>query len=756
MKRILLPFIHLLFCCSVFPVSGQKVPGKSGYERAELFSIVNIHKKVFNVVDNISWLEDGSGMVYRTKTREGQQYFLVTLPGLKKQPAFNIQRLSDSISKFNGQKRNGGEPEFNNMKWKNKNEFSFFSKGKRFSVNLKTYGIREEKNFPNNRSANSITSPNKQQTVYLSENNLHLRNLSDGSSVQLSYDGSPYYIYGSYYGWDQIMKGESVPPEPRFTADWSPDGTKILTQIMDATDARKMYLLDWSIDSLYRPQLLSYYRASPGDSVYVKYIPVIFDTQTGKMTRINLPALPHFLGVSFRWSKNSKYLYGLYYHRGYKKMELLEVNPENGNTRIVFTVSSKTNIEYNTQFVNLENKGMAFITSEKTGWNQLYRVDWITGNTKPLTSGNFVVKEIVNVDTLKHEIYFTASEKEIGVNPYYNLLYKINFDGSGFKLLTPEPLNHEVSFSSGGKYLIDNISSPINPTSTVLRESRTGKILMKIDSLDIKDLQAEGWNYPQIFEATARDGKTKIYGALWKPTNFKLENRYPVIDYSYTGAQASVFPNTFSKALNSFYGSAQSLAELGFIIMQVDGLGSAQRSKIFHDWSYKDMGNNLKDHVLAISQLGKKYGWFDTSRVGIFGHSAGGYDAAHALEAFNDCYKVAVSESGDHDWRMEKAWWPEMYAGWPVDSVYQLQSNITMAPLLKGKLLLIHGGIDENVNPSATFKLSEALIKANKFFDLLIIPSARHGYPAAYQNYVTRKRWDFFVNNLLLHNPNQK
>ena len=257
----------------------------------------------------------------------------------------------------------------------------------------------------------------------------------------------------------------------------------------------------------------------------------------------------------------------------------------------------------------------------------------------------------------------------------------------------------------------------------------------------------EGWQPPEVFTVTARDGKTTLYGALWKPTNFDPSNSYPIIENSYTGPHTQVFPRDFRRAFNN-----QSLAELGFVVMQVDGLGSSGRSKAFHNYSYKNLGGNLADHIGAISQLGKRFTWLDTTRVGIYGHSAGGYDAGHAVLAYPDVYKVAVASSADHDHRMEKAWWPEMYMGWPVDSAYHLQSNITMAANLKGKLLITHGGIDENVNPSATFKLAEALIKADKQFDMLILPSQRHGY-GPYWNYFTKTRWNYFIKHLLQKDP---
>ena len=237
---------------------------------------------------------------------------------------------------------------------------------------------------------------------------------------------------------------------------------------------------------------------------------------------------------------------------------------------------------------------------------------------------------------------------------------------------------------------------------------------------------------------------------MWKPTNFDATKKYPVIDQSYTGPHTNMFPRNFAATLTR---SNQALAELGFIVVTIDGLGTAGRSKAFHNVSYKNMGKNLTDHVLAIKELGKKYAWIDTDRVGIFGHSAGGYDAGHAVLEFPDFYKVAVASSADHDFRMEKDWWPEMYMGWPVDSSYHQVSNITMAGNLKGKLLITHGGIDENVNPSATFKLAEALIKADKEFDMLILPSQHHGYVGKYNDYFTKKKWNYFVEHLLGTKP---
>jgi len=393
-----------------------------------------------------------------------------------------------------------------------------------------------------------------------------------------------------------------------------------------------------------------------------------------------------------------------------------------------------------------ENSNRIFILSEKSGWRQIYSLNLKTKKLNPVTSGSYYIHSIERIDEKKKEIYFRASGKEDGANPYHRYIYKISFNGKGLKLLTKEGLNHNVLFSPDGNYFVDNFSSVTTATTTSLRLAADGKILVELGKADISGL--EGWQPPQTFTTMAHDGKTTLHGALWKPSNFDASKSYPIIENSYTGPHTQVFPREFRQAFFN-----QALAELGFIVMKVDGLGSSGRSKEFHNYSYKNLGGNLKDHVGSISQLGKRFTWFDTTRVGIYGHSAGGYDAGHAVLAYPDVYKVAVASSADHDHRMEKAWWPEMYMGWPVDSAYHLQSNITMAGNLKGKLLITHGGIDENVNPSATFKLADALIQADKQFDMLILPSQRHGYRGKYQNYFTKIRWNYFVEHLLGKEP---
>lgn len=743
-NRIYFVLAFIIFGVSTTPLTAQKIT-EQDYQNAVGFMRDSLYSKTYHLSVSPMWFEDHSGFAYKVNAAEGERYYTMLFNEKSKKESFDEIRFGIALSSVDGDKIETDRLPISNLKWNSENSLNFKYKNKNYKISLENYKIEKLED----KEEKEQISPDENYSVFINNSNLFLKNLKTNHQKQLSTDGSPYYIYGSEYGWYQTMKGESTPPEPNLTASWSPNSKKILTQIMDARNADKMYLLNWSIDSLYRPELLSYYRGSPADTNIMYYLPVIFDRDKAEMIKIDLPPVPHFTGLDLKWTKDSEKLYGLYYHRGYKKMDLIEINANSGKVRVVYTDESDTNIEYKTQLYFAEKENIAFVTSEKTGWNQLYKVDWKTGKTNQFHPGEYVVLEIKAVDELNKEIYFTASAVENGINPYYQFLYKTDFNGKKLVKLTAEPVDHQVFVSKDFKYFIDNRSTPNQPTISTLRSTKDGKIISEIGRSDFSELTKKGWKTPEIISTTARDGKTEIFAAIWKPTHFDSSKKYPVIDYTYTGPHTQVVPFNFSKVIWTYaYNDIQALAELGFIVVQIDGLGSAGRSKIFRDWSYGKLGDNLKDHELMIKYIGEKYSWADTERVGIFGHSAGGYDAAHALLTLNETYKVGVSMAADHDWRMEKAWWPEMYAGWPVGDYYDEQSNVTLAPNLKGNLLLMHGGIDENVNPSATFKLSEALIKAGKYFDMLIIPSARHGIPKEYEIYVSRKKWDYFLKHL--------
>jgi dipeptidyl aminopeptidase/acylaminoacyl peptidase len=468
--------------------------------------------------------------------------------------------------------------------------------------------------------------------------------------------------------------------------------------------------------------------------------------ETKQEVKTGLPNNVHINSVSVNWTYKPGVVLANYKTRGFKNEFVKAVDLNTNTERILIKETSETNVD-NFTYRTLSEKQKIVFLSERSGWRQLYSLDLKTNKITTLTTGQYFINDISYIDQKTGDIYFLASGKDKDNNPYHQQLYKVSLKGK-LTLLTPEIMHHQVSFSDNGRYFVDHYSNVETPTKTVLRDSKTGKILTELIQTDASALFQKGWKAPEAFKLIGKDGKTDIYGAIWKPSNFDASKSYPIIDATYTGPHTQRFPKSFDVSLSN-----QALSELGFIVMQVDGLGTSGRSKAFHNYSYKNMGNNLEDHVLAIKYLGQKYSWINVDQVGVFGHSAGGFDAGHAMVAFPDFYKVGVASSGDHDFRMEKAWWPEMYMGWPVDNSYQEVSNITMAKNLKGKLLLVHGGIDENVNPSATFKFAEALINADKEFDLLILPSQHHGYVGKHYNYFIKKRWNYFVKHLLGETP---
>jgi dipeptidyl aminopeptidase/acylaminoacyl peptidase len=740
--------LPLFFACLVFATQLSSQPlTKQDYARAVSFLMANLNnKKVFNINPRVNWFPDSSGLSFITQGPEGRQFHKVDMNTMKVEKLFDADRLAKLLTDSLKKEVKPNDLPFNTVAYIDKTHLAFNAAGRDYILDLAHYTLSVKQEKESNPMEQK--SPDGKWIAYTKDHNLFVKSTTGAGSKQLSHDGIKNYEYASWYGWGELIEGENGERPPHFYVNWSPDSKWIQAYICDLRIAKKMYLLDWSVDTLYRARLLSYYRGSPGDTDMVYMIPVFFNIETGE--EIRKDEFRNVNSASLEWAKKEP---GISYIenrvRGYQQVDLYRYNVSTKSQEKIYTEKSSTNIDnYNSRLS--EDDENLVITSERDGWKQLYLLTTRDKTLTPITGGSYYVNEVLFVDNKSKTILFTASGKEPGRNPYLQHFYKIKMDGTGLQLLTPENSNHDVSVSPDGKYFSDNISTMDQPSRCVLRDTKSGKIIVELTKANIDALITMRYHFPQTFTCTARDGATTIYGAIWKPTNFDSTKKYPVIDQTYTGPHTFMFPSNF---ISSIARSNQALAELGFIVVSVDGMGTANRSKAFHNVSYKNMGKNLLDHVIAIRDLGKRYAWLDTSRVGIFGHSAGGYDAGHAVLEYPDFYKVAVASSGDHDFRMEKDWWPEMYMGWPVDSTYNQVSNITMAPNLKGKLLIVHGGIDENVNPSATFKLAEALVKADKEFDMLVLPSQHHGYTGIYSDYFTKKKWNYFVENLLGEKP---
>lgn len=742
-KYIALLLILMLIACSDQQESIEEI-SVTDYQSAVSFMYTNYNNQTaFNLRTKVHWFEDHSGIWFIDHSKNGRSYKTLNFDDQTIQQLVDQDRLMTAINKIKIERIEEDEVILTNFR-KINDGLSFDLQDESYQVHLGTYEVQKleklDKQFSQTNPFESI-SPDGQWKAYVQDYNLFIESLTTGKKHQLSKDGKKDYEIASAYGWFDKMYGENGKRPQHFSVNWSDDSKWISTNIIDTRNAEKMYLLDWGKEQRFKPELVSYYRGSPGDTTMVLSTPVFYNIETKKLVKTDLPTHTHINAVNSQWQKESGKVIADVFQRGFQKRELIEVDLNTERSKTLITETSETNID-NFEYRYLKRLNKIIFLSERSGWRQLYAYDLDSQETSILTSDSYYINSLERVDEDQKMIYFLASGKNPQSNPYHQQLYKVTLEGKE-TLLTPELKHHQIEFSPDGNYFTDNISTIDTPTSTVLRESSHGNIIRELTQADISLAVDKGFVLPEPFSLTAKDGQTTIYGAFWKPTNFDASKKYPIIDATYTGPHTQMFPKSFDGVF-----SQQSLAELGFVVVKIDGLGTSGRSKAFHNHSYKNMGNNLEDHVLAIKHLAAQHSWIDIEKVGIYGHSAGGYDTGRAMLAFPDFYKVGVASSADHDFRMEKAHWPEMYQGWPVDSTYHQVSNITNASNLKGKLLLVHGGLDDNVNPSATFKLSEALVNADKDFDLLIFPSQRHGYRGKARNYFTKKRWNYFVEHL--------
>jgi len=574
------------------------------------------------------------------------------------------------------------------------------------------------------------------------------------SAVQLTTDGINEYAYG-------LESPSSLPPERptrrRPQLIWSPDSKKIAVIRVDERGVRR-YPLYSSTQT--KPRFITYPYAAPGDSLLVRYDSYVLDVPARTSTKMideKPPTIVHGMSglAAVRWGKTSDKLYLLDALRGAKRVTMLEADLKTGKTTPLVKDSAAT-------FVELVHGGGAgnweiasngddlFFPSQKDGWLHIYRYD-ATGKLKnQVEAGAYAVERIQRVSDSTKRIFFTAWGKEPGI-PYYAHLYSIGFDGAAIKPLTPEDGNHRVTFTPTGGYFIDTYSRVDFPPVTTLRSSTDGSIVMPLEKADVELLKDIGWTPAEVFTVKARDNVTNLYGLIYKPSNFDAKKKYPIISHIYPGPQVGSVADWGFTTGGS--GQARSLAELGFIVIQLDHMGTPKRSKAFHDAYYGNMGDNgLPDHITAIRQLAARHSWIDINKVGVYGFSGGGFASTDAMFRYPDFFKVGVSGSGNHDNRTYGFFWGEKYQGLLKPGSpdnFESAANYTLAKNLKGKLLLTHGDMDNNVHPSNTLRVVDALIKANKDFDLIIFPDTPHALPT----YGVRRTWDYFVRYLMGGEP---
>ena len=530
---------------------------------------------------------------------------------------------------------------------------------------------------------------------------------------------------------------------------WSPDGKRIFVCKRVPVAKRYAYYVESSPADQLQPILHKQEYAKPGDALPQHY-PVIIDVTTGKKVEADRHQIENQYDLDWmQWTPDSKEVTMEYNQRGHHLYQLLAMNAETGKLRTVVEESSEKFINYPRLWRQFVKDGKQLLwMSERDNWNHLYLYDVQKAKViRQITKGDWFVRGIQRVDEEKGEIYFSASGVNKNEDPYLIHYYKIGMDGKNMVALTPEEGNHSVQYTHDFRYLLDTYSKVDQAPVTVVRDAQTGKLLKTLEKADISTLKKHGWQQPEVFVAKGRDGKTDMWGIIQRPTNFDPNRKYPVIEYIYAGPGDAYTPKSFM-AYNWY---TTSLAELGFIVVQLDAMGTSYRGKKFEEVCYKNLKDaGFPDRELWIKAAAQKYPYMDADNVGIYGCSAGGQESTTAVLLHGDFYKAAYSACGCHDNRMDKIWWNEQWMSWPVDSSYVECSNVENAHKLERPLMLVVGELDDNVDPSSTYQVVNALIKANKDFELVVVPGAHH---TVGESFGEHKRYDFFVKNLLGVNP---
>lgn len=700
---------------------------------------------VFKSTVAVSWLQDGKTGWYKNLLKDSvEEYIYINAVKAKKQLLFNRQRLAAGLQQV-GIMVDSLRPSITDVEVPAGKQplLRFTVQGQRIECNTNTYActkitaqappasggprrFRGGGGFNNPFPAGS-TSPDKQWEAYLEKGNLFVKPAAGGTAIQFTADGTPDKPYGAIY--------------------WSPDSKYLMGYHIDPVKDSSVYYILTSLPGTMRGQLRSQPYKQPGDP-WNKYTPFIFNLDQRKAIKVNAEPVDFLNPPLPAWRKgDARYFTYEKMDRGHQRFRVIEVDAVNGATRNVVDEQTQTFIYNNRNYTYyFKSSNQLVRTSEKDGWNHIYLIDLVTGKEQPVTTGNWVVRGVDRIDEANKEIWFRASGMHEGEDPYNIHYYRIGLDGKNLKQLTPAKGNHTVVFSNDSSYYVDTYSEVNIPPRTVLYRTADAKEVMLLEEADLSVYKLAGVSPPEVFVAKGRDGVTDIWGIVSKPSDLDPTKKYPVLENIYAGPHDAFVPKNFVP-----YSEMQSLAEIGFVVVMIDGMGTANRSKAFHDVCWKNVADaGLPDRILWIKALAQKYPWVDAERVGIYGTSAGGQSSTGALLFHPEFYKAAVSACGCHDNRVDKQWWNEQWMGYPVGKHYDEQSNVTNAHKLQGHLCLIVGEADTNVPPESTYRVADALIKAGKRFDLLSIPGMGHSDGGVYGR---MKKRDFFVKHLMGVDP---
>ncbi len=733
--RILILALTILFSRSMAEAQGTVDDYRRAYALKEKFS----SDKVYYSNVQPQWIGNTHHFWYVRHTPEGRVYVSVNADRHLRDTLFDHSLLAAALSSASGRNVKPESLSLEQLQVNNElDTLRFVFDNRRWTYAIHPNHLTNEGRLPaparqrhwmetdDEKVAPPALSPDGRHSAFIKDNNIYVRELATGKERQLSTDGTPGNYYSAYI-------------------QWSPDSKKVASCKIRPAMKRYVYYVESSPADQLQPRLHKQEYAKPGDELPFR-VPCIFHIESGQAAIPSTRLFDRQYELhSLRWDGDSQAITFEYNQRGHKVYRVLELSAETGEVRPLIEETSDKYVNYVRYFRHDLQDGQHIIwMSERDNWNHLYMFDRTTASpTHQITQGQWYVREVLRVDEENRQIYFSANGMQPDEDPYLIRYYRIGFDGKGLTCLTPEEGMHKATFSADMAYLVDVHSMVDRAPVAVLREAQTGRIVMPLETADISRLEAEGWKAPETFVAKGRDGQTDMWGIIIRPTNFNPSQRYPVIEYIYQGPGDQYVPKDF----HPYDGYMTSLAELGFIVVMVDGMGTSFRSRTFENVCYQNLKDaGLPDHIAWIRAAAEKYPYMDIDRVGIYGCSAGGQESTNAVLLYPDFYKAAYSACGCHDNRMDKIWWNELWMGYPVGKAYAECSNVENAHLLRRPLMLVVGELDDNVDPASTMQLANALIRAGKDFELVVIPGAHHTMGETYGEH---KRFDFFVRHLL-------
>ncbi|WP_243453555.1 S9 family peptidase [Polymorphobacter multimanifer] len=728
----------------------------TGPDRAAYEQSLTLRERTMYLTDRVAdapaWANDGKSFHYRRTARDGFEFVTFDVGNRQHRPAFDHDRLAKGLGAATGTTLRADRLPFEAFTTGPDGSIRVRIDEASYSCSLTSYtcarapaslrrpnmyGVLRDLSVPADNTPHR--SPDGRFEAVTANENIVVRSLADGSIVFRTQDGSP----GNFYDPESIV--------------WSPDSAKIAVYRVKPGFAREVYRVQAAPPDGGRPKLITQLYPTVGDRLDKDH-PVVIDIAARKIVEPTDVLFPNAYQLSpLAWRADSSALSFTYNQRGHAVYRLVEGDAASGNARDVVTEKSDT-IVYAPRMQHHDVGGLGreiIWMSERDGWNHLYMADGRNGRLRQLTRGDWVVRSIVHVDEARRQIIFAANGREKGIDPYFQHYYVVNFDGSGLRALTTSDAFHDVRLSPDKTMYVDLYSRTDMPPVMELRRVADGALVTEVERGDISRLLAAGWKAPERFVAKARDGKTDIHGVIIRPKDFAPGKRYPVIENIYGAGFDQFVPKRFwpfgLHAGGDEVVGMQAHADLGFIVVQIDGMGTLHRSKAFHDITFKNVGEaGTPDRILWHKAAAAKYSWYDTSRVGIYGGSLGGQNALGALLFFPEFYKAAVAYNGCHDNRLDKPSWNELWLGWPESDAYDRSSNVVNAHKLQGDLLLVSGELDMNVDPAVSMQVADALIRAGKDFEQMIVPNGGHGAGRSTEplHYLQRRQFDFFVRKL--------